>query len=209
MIRPSLRLERELWNRGLLLVAGVDEVGIGCLSGPVVASAVVISPPCRRVRGVMDSKLLSPAQREVLAGRILRCAERVALGAATVSEIERLNVLGAARLAMRRALARLGPFDHALIDGRPSREFADFPHTAVIDGDARCYAIACASIVAKVARDSLMRRLAARFPQYGWEHNAGYPTPQHLAALRQHGPTPLHRRTFAPVRALLDARAGL
>jgi ribonuclease HII len=201
-MRPSLGIERSFWKNGLVRVAGVDEAGVGSLSGPVVAAAVVMPPFDRQVPGVRDSKLLSVDHRERLYPRIVRRAVRIAIGAASVAEIERLNILHASRLAMRRALDRLGHFDHALIDGRPIPSFEGIPYTAIVGGDGLCYSIACASIVAKVTRDRLMRRLAARYPPYGWDHNAGYGTPLHLAALREHGITPFHRRGYAPIRAL-------
>ncbi|MDO8671982.1 MAG: ribonuclease HII, partial [Dehalococcoidia bacterium] len=122
---------------------------------------------------------------------------------ASVEEIERLNILKATYLAMRRALDRVGEYDHALIDGREIKGFDLVPHTAIVDGDATSYAIACASILAKVIRDRLMQKLALRFPGYGWEQNAGYGTEEHLRALVRLGPTPHHRRTFGPVQATL------
>jgi ribonuclease HII len=189
---------------------GVDEVGVGCIAGPVVAAAVVLVPGVRRVNGVRDSKVLSAAERESLAPRIRTTAATIALGAASVPEIDRLNILRATHLAMRRALARIGAFDHALVDGREVRDMnLGGPFTAIVDGDATCYAIACASIVAKVARDRLMTRIATRFPGYGWEHNVGYGTPEHLATVRTLGVTPLHRRSFAPVRLCEQEQLGL
>jgi len=203
--RPSLAFERELWRRGITRVVGVDEAGMGSLCGPVIAAAVCISRDCQIIAGVRDSKILSAAQRERLLLEIQREVLAIGLGAASVNEIERLNVRIAYHLAMLRALRRVGGFDHALIDGRPIRSFDLGPHTTIVDGDARSYSIACASIVAKVTRDRLMRRLAARHPHYGWDHNAGYGTAEHLAALDRFGPTPYHRRGYAPVRVRLEA----
>ncbi len=126
----------------------------------------------------------------------------VAVGAASVAEIDRINIYHASHLAMRRALRRIGAYDHVLVDGRRIAGFDDVgPHTAVVDGDALCYAIACASVVAKVTRDRLLARLALRHPGYGWERNAGYSTREHLEALRTLGVTPHHRRSFAPSRS--------
>ena len=176
---------------------------MACLSGPVVAAACIIPANARRIAGVRDSKMLTRDQREALFDSILRQAVGVALGAASVDEIERLNILNATRLAMQRALRRVGAYDHALIDGPNIRTHDMGPHTCIIDGDALCYAISCASVVGKVMRDRLMVRLSARYPGYGWEHNAGYPTPDHRKALHQLGPTPHHRRTFGTVRLIL------
>jgi ribonuclease HII len=201
---PGLAAEEALWARGLTRVAGVDEVGLGCLCGPVVTAAVVLPPRCAMLPGVRDSKTLSTEARVRLYSQIRCQAISVGLSAASVAEIDRHNVLRATHLAMRRALERVAPYDHALIDGRAISGIALGPHTAIVDGDATSYAIACASIVAKVARDRLMRLLALRHPGYGWERNAGYGTPEHLDALRRLGVTPLHRRSFAPVRAALE-----
>lgn len=200
---PSLEAESALWQRGNLRVVGVDEAGRGPLAGPVVAAACCLPAHCDMIEGVRDSKTLTAAQRERLFHEIEQQALAVGIGAASVAEIERLNVLRATHLAMRRALARVGPYDHALIDGPPCRGFHPGPHTAVVDGDATSYAIACASILAKVTRDRLMRRLARLYPGYGWGSNVGYGTPEHLEALRRLGPTPLHRSTFGPVQEWL------
>ena len=202
MVEPETLLEQDLWLNGNLRVAGVDEVGLGPLAGPVLAAACILPVGCSPIPGVRDSKTLSPLQRERLFAEILRQAASVGVGAGSVDEIEQMNVLGASRLAMRRALAKVGAFDHVLVDGRPIPGWGLGPYTAIVDGDASVYSIACASIVAKVIRDRLMMKLARRFPGYGWERNAGYPTPDHLRALRALGPTPLHRRCFAPVREL-------
>ena len=200
---PSLALEATLWLAGMARVAGVDEAGRGPLAGPVVAAAVVVAPDCEPLADVRDSKLLTPAVRERLYAEVVARALAVGVGAASVREIERLNVLGASYLAMRRALRRASPVDYALVDGPRYRRAEIGPHDAIVDGDALCYSIACASIVAKVVRDRLMRKLARRFPGYGWETNVGYGSPEHLAALRRLGPTPYHRRSFGPVRALI------
>ena len=207
-IVPTLRRERLLWWAGAMRVAGVDEVGVAPTCGPVVAAAVIFRPNCRRIAGARDSKTLSAAQREALAPEIRRRALAVGVGAASVAEIDRLNIYHATHLAMRRAIARLGGHDHVMVDGLPIAGFeaAVGPYDAIVDGDALVYSIACASVVAKVVRDRLMARLAARYPGYGWEHNAGYATAEHRAALRILGVTPYHRRSFAPVR---EALAGV
>ena len=192
-------LERELRASRGPLIAGVDEVGRGPLAGPVVACAVVMPPDTRAIRGVDDSKKLTAAEREKLAGCIMKRALCVAVGAASVREIDRINIYHAAVLAMRRALRRLKVTpDHVLVDGNRIRSLG-VEHTAVVGGDGCCHSIACASIVAKVTRDRLMRALARRHPYYRWETNAGYGTPEHHAGLASHGLTPHHRRSFAPV----------
>ncbi|WIG59124.1 MAG: Ribonuclease HII [Ktedonobacterales bacterium] len=201
---PCLDVEQQLWAAGIVRVAGVDEVGRGCLSGPVVAAAVILPVGCAMLPGVRDSKTLSATQRARLYHAIRAQALAVAVSAAPVSEIDTVNILRATHFAMLRALALVAPYDHALIDGSPVKTVDLGPHTALVDGDATCYAIACASIIAKVVRDRLMRRLALRYPGYGWERNAGYGTAEHLDALRRLGVTPHHRRSFAPVRAILD-----
>jgi ribonuclease HII len=210
-IVPTLRFERAHWRDGRSRVVGVDEVGVAPTCGPVVAAAVVMRPDCRRIPGVRDSKTLSAAQREALAPIIRRRALAIGVGAASVGEIDRLNIYHATHLAMRRAIARVGQYDYILVDGLKIRGFEDDvgPYSAIVDGDALCYSIACASVVAKVVRDRLMARLSARHPGYGWERNAGYPTAEHRAAIRELGLTVFHRRSFAPIQeALLGIEQG-
>ena len=204
---PSLNLEKRLWDQGLVRVVGVDEVGMAALAGPVVAGAVLITPGCRLIRAVRDSKVLTRMKREELVPLIRERAVRVGVGAASVAEIHRLNIYHASHLAMQRALRQIGGYDHVLVDGRRILDptFAPGRHTEVVKGDARSFAIAAASIVAKVTRDKLMARLATRYPGYGWEHNCGYPTIDHRAALREKGLTPFHRQDFGTVRVLLAA----
>jgi ribonuclease HII len=193
-------IERTLREQYGPLLVGIDEVGRGPLAGPVVACAVVMPPDRRAIAGVNDSKQLDHATRVELAARIRERALVVALGAASAREIDRLNIYHATVLAMRRALARvpdqLGQVPHhVLVDGTPLRTLGT-PHTAVVKGDAKCYAIACASIVAKVTRDRLMTALAARYDGYAWARNSGYGTAQHRTALARCGLTPHHRRSF-------------
>lgn len=202
-LTPTLEVETALWSQGQSRIAGVDEAGLGCLAGPIVAAAVLLPSFCTRIAGVRDSKLLSLAQREALFPQILEQAIAVGVGIATVKEVEQFNVLRASYLAMQRSLSRVAPYDHALIDGRPIKHADLGSHTAIIDGDATCYAIACASIVAKVRRDRFMKRLATRYPGYGWERNVGYGTKQHTQAIRELGVTPYHRKTYAPVQQAL------
>ncbi|MBI2755812.1 MAG: ribonuclease HII [Chloroflexi bacterium] len=202
LLLPTLVRERALWRAGASRVAGVDEVGVGPLCAAVVTAAVILPPNVRaaRLAGVRDSKtILNPRKREELAEIVRSVAVRVAVGAASPREIERVNVRGATALAMRRALARVGQYDHALLDGRPMPGLDPDQHTFVVDGDALCLSIACASLVAKVTRDRLLELLAQRYPAYGWERNRGYATAGHLAALRRYGPTPHHRGRFRPV----------
>ena len=202
MIRPTLKRERVLWAAGLRVVAGVDEVGRGPLAGPVVAAAVVLRPDGPRLRGVRDSKTMTAAEREAAAVRIRRQALAWALGAASVREIDRYNILRASVRAMRRALARLGLApDHVLVDGGPLPDLGCV-HDAIVDGDAHCLSIAAASVLAKVARDRVMTALGRRYPAFAWGANKGYATAGHLAALDAEGPTRHHRRSFTPVSQL-------
>jgi len=204
---PSLRYERELFTRGFTRVVGVDEVGMASLAGPVVAAAVVVTPEVKLIRRVRDSKLLTRKEREDLVPLIRARVTRVGIGAASVREIDRLNIYHASHVAMQRALRQLGEFDHVLVDGRRILDPAFVPgrHTEIVRGDAKSFAIAAASIVAKVTRDTLMARLSLRYPGYGWEHNAGYPTSDHRTAIRERGVTTIHRRDFGTVRILLAA----
>ncbi len=210
MRAPTLSRERALWATGLRCVAGVDEVGRGPLAGPVVAAAVVLPDERARFRGLRDSKLMTAAEREAAAVRIRERAVAWGLGAASVREIDRHNILRASVRAMRRALAQLpvSP-DFVLVDGLPLRDLG-YPHEAIVGGDARSLSIAAASILAKVARDRLMIALARRYPAFAWDANKGYATPAHLAALDAAGPTPHHRRSFEPVGQLeLFAGVGM
>lgn len=197
--RPTLEREIAFWQAGGGLVAGVDEAGRGPLAGPVVAAAVVFPPHCKAIRGLRDSKLLAPAKRSRLALVVRARALAIGVGAASVREIDRLNIRRASILAMRRALLRLGVSPtHILVDGLPVPELG-MAHDAIVDGDAHCQSIAAASVVAKTVRDRLMERLAAHHPSYAWDSNKGYGTPEHLAALAQWGFTSHHRKSFAPV----------
>ena len=199
---PSLERERALWVEGGALVAGIDEAGRGPLAGPVVAAAVVFPAFYRPIRGVRDSKLLAPAARLRLAVLVRKRALAIGVGAASVHEIDSLNIRRATILAMRRALDRLSVRPvHVLVDGMPCPELG-CPHEAIIDGDALCHSIAAASIIAKTVRDRLMQRLALYHPVYAWVTNKGYGTPEHLAALAEHGFTAHHRKSFAPVLQL-------
>lgn len=179
--------------------AGVDEAGRGPLCGPVYAAAVILDP-LRPIDGLNDSKKLSEKKREALAPLIRERALAWAVGIATVEEIDRLNILHATMLAMRRAVEGLAvPPDQVLIDGNRVPPGLAVPARAIVGGDASEAAISAASILAKTGRDHEMMALAALYPQYGIAKHKGYPTAEHLAALRIHGPSPIHRRSFAPV----------
>lgn len=199
--RVMLRHERALWTQGVAHIAGVDEVGVGPLAGPLVAAAVILPTECP-LRGVDDSKKLSPARRQALRAEIEGCAIAIGVGIVEVGDVDRLNTYWAAIEAMRRALAALpvAP-QQVLVDARTIPGLA-VPQTALIKGDARSYSIAAASIIAKCARDALMRDLDMLYPQYGFATHMGYGTPKHLAAIHQFGPCPAHRRSFAPVREM-------
>jgi ribonuclease HII len=200
--RPTFEREIALWNAGRSIVAGIDEAGRGPLAGPVVAAAVVFPAWTKPIRGLRDSKQLPPLKRERLASLVRARAIAVGVGAASVREIDRLNIRRATILAMQRALARL-PLVPAglLVDGLPLPELG-CPHDAIVDGDVCCQSIAAASVVAKTVRDRLMRRLAQRHPEYAWADNKGYGTPDHLEALVVFGPSCHHRTSFAPVAQL-------
>jgi ribonuclease HII len=202
---PTYRFERELWRGGAMRVVGVDEVGVAPTCGAVVAAAVIMKPHARRIAGVRDSKTLSTQQRDRLAPIIRRRAVAIGLGAASVREIDTINIYHATHLAMRRAIGRLGGHDHVLVDGNRIAGFeaAVGPYSAIVDGDAKCYTIACASVVAKVIRDRMMALLAARYPGYGWERNQGYATREHRDAIRRLGLTPFHRRSFLALQRTL------
>lgn len=205
---PTLALERRAWDAGRLLV-GVDEVGRGPLAGPVLAAAVVFPAGCAAIRGVRDSKQLSARQRGELLPRIRARALAIGVGAASVREIDRLNIRVATALAMRRALARVLAV-HAgalvVVDGLPVPELGH-EHEALVRADASCLTVAAAGIVAKQLRDGLMQRLARRHPGYAWEANMGYGSPAHLASLALAGPCAHHRRSFAPVAAMEERMA--
>lgn len=197
------RLERELQDRFGGPVAGIDEVGRGPLAGPVVAVAVVL-PESLPIRGLGDSKALSPTRRDALFVEILETATSVGIGWSTHGAIDRMNILRATHRAMNRAVARLPELPvHLLVDGLPVPGLPR-PHTAIVRGDSKCACISAASIVAKVFRDRYMVHLAARYPNYGFDANMGYPTPDHRRALAAWGPCVHHRRSFSPVREALE-----
>lgn len=183
-------------------ICGVDEAGRGPLAGPVYAAAVILNPQ-KPIQGLKDSKLLSEGKREFLAQKIFERAHAFAIAYATVEEIDRLNILQASLLAMQRAVANLGMQpDEAWIDGNRCPKLPCRAR-AIVQGDRLHPVISAASILAKTARDAEMLRMHERFPQYGFDRHKGYPTPEHLALLLRHGPSEIHRRSFAPVRRML------
>jgi ribonuclease HII len=197
--RCEATMERELYARGFHAVAGVDEVGRGALFGPVVAAAVILSPT-RPVRGLNDSKLLEPERRQVLDERIRQRAVAWAIAAVDAATIDSINIYQASRRAMLMAVSGLSPApDFLLVDAVPID--LQLPQRGLIKGDARCHAIAAASIIAKVYRDACMRVWDEVFPQYGLASHKGYSTPEHCKAIERYGVTPLHRLSFEPVRA--------
>jgi ribonuclease HII len=192
----------------MMLTCGVDEAGRGPLAGPVYAAAVILDP-ARPVAGLADSKTLTPRQRETLALEVRLRAVAWAVASASVEEIDTLNILQASLLAMRRAVEQLAVTPQlVLVDGL-HRPRLTIPVRAIVRGDATVAEIAAASILAKVARDTEMLALHQQHPQYGFDRHKGYPTSAHLAALREHGASAVHRRSFAPVRSLLLREGGV
>ncbi len=201
MLSPSFKKEQKLWRKGYALVAGVDEVGRGAWAGPLVAGAVIFASGSKLVRGVRDSKLLTPRAREDLFGIITRTAKLWAIGVVGASVIDRVGIVEANRRAMRMAIDRLSHCpDYVLTDAFP------LTHTisceAVTEGDGRVQSIAAASIVAKVWRDNFMRRLHRRYPAYGFDRHKGYGTRAHEQAIRRYGMSVAHRCSFVPGRCL-------
>jgi ribonuclease HII len=199
-------LERGLRSRGFFAVAGADEVGRGSLFGAVVAAAVILSPDCP-VRGLDDSKKLEPERRVVLSQRIRERAVAWSIAAVDAETIDRINIYHASLLAMKTAVQQLTPAaDFLLVDAFPLN--LRLPQYPIVQGDERCHAIAAASIIAKVYRDQSMREWDQIYPQYGLANHKGYQTPEHIRALDQHGPCPLHRVSFITVRKRMNRREG-
>jgi ribonuclease HII len=199
--------EKELWNQGHAWVAGVDEVGRGPLAGPVVVAAVILPNRWlmeglpRKLRGLNDSKQLTAKQREGFYDVLCQTSDVVySLAQLDAGEVDRLNILRATHAAMNSALAALRPApEHVLVDGLIVRSLK-FPQTPLVQGDSRSFSIAAASVIAKVTRDRLMVEYDRIWPHYGFASHKGYSTPEHLGALAEHGPCPIHRQTFSPVR---------
>jgi ribonuclease HII len=201
-LRCTSAFERQARSAGFAAIAGVDEAGRGCLFGPVYAAAVILDPQ-KPIQGLNDSKQLDEETREALAPKIRNRAIAFAVASASAAEIDRINILQASRLAMKRAVEMLSvAADYLLVDATTID--LPLPQEALIKGDARCRSIAAASILAKTARDARLKELDVVYPGYGFASNKGYGAPDHLAGLVQLGPTPEHRKTFAPVRNLLQ-----
>jgi len=198
---PEPLFKQQLWQAGISPIAGVDEVGVGAWAGPVIAAAVIL-PPELSLQGLNDSKLLSAERRAALFDAIEQCALAIGVGRVEVAEIDRLNVYWAAMLARRRAVEAL-PLTpvHVLVDGKRRIMGLKLPQTPIIEGDRLHPSISAASIIAKVTCDRLMEELGAVHPGYGFERHKGYGTPEHLTALTQLGPLPIHRRSYLPVIA--------
>ena len=196
---PDMQYEKNALAEGHSRVCGIDEAGRGPLAGPVVAAAVIL-PPDFELPGLTDSKQLSARKRESLFEQLMQSPDVLkGIAQATVEEIDRMNILRATHLAMARAAQSIcPPPDFCLIDGLPVPGFP-IDSRSIVKGDAHCLSIAAASVLAKVTRDRIMRELHEQFPQYGWDHNAGYGTAQHMRAIEKYGITPHHRRSFAPV----------
>jgi ribonuclease HII len=201
-LRRMLELERELWSRQIILVAGIDEAGMSPLAGPVAAAAVVLEPEWR-APGINDSKQVLPERRIELAALIKREARAWAVAFVEPAEIDQLNIYWAGIAAMRRAVEALDVTpEHLLIDARKLRE-VPIEQTRIVKGDERSLSIAAASILAKTERDERMCEYERQYPGYGFGQHKGYPVREHVAALRRHGACPIHRRSFGPVRAAL------
>jgi ribonuclease HII len=203
----QFEFEAALWHSGCLRVAGIDEAGRGPLAGPVVAAAVIFPPAWLdaglppELQGLNDSKQLTEALREAFFGVLIRLPEiQFAIAEADAATVDQINILQATHRAMNEALAKLNPPpDHALVDGTRVKSLR-YPQTPIVKGDARSYSIAAASVLAKVTRDRQAAEWHRQWPEYGFAKHKGYGTPQHLAAIRQHGPCPIHRRSFAPLK---------
>jgi ribonuclease HII len=201
-LRKLLRYESSLWATGVLRIAGVDEAGMSPLAGPVAAAAVVFAPGSR-IPGIDDSKKLDAVARDRLASEIKATAVAWSVGFADVEEIDTINIYWASLLAMRRAIEGLSVApEHVLLDARRLKELP-IPQQPIVKGDCKSLTIAAASILAKTARDALMHKLDAEHPDYGFSKHKGYPVREHLAALKRLGASPIHRRSFAPVRSVL------
>ncbi len=204
LIKPSFTYEEQYWQADIGLIAGVDEVGMGALAGPVVGGAVMFTEPVNPGIVIRDSKTMSEKQRNVAAEWIYEHAAAWAVGEATVKEIDRINIRQASHLAIKRAVDALQTTpDLILIDGTPAQPHSDIPAVNIIDGDALVFSIAAASIVAKVHRDAIMVEIDKKFPMYGLAGNKGYGAKVHMDALKEHGACEHHRTSYAPVAAVL------
>ncbi len=206
-IAPTYDEEAALLNDGYAAIAGVDEVGRGSLAGPVVAGAVVLPLYCNEgwIEGIRDSKRLTPRRREISYEDMRAASVIMSIGAASSSEIDGVGIVQATQIAMRRAINGLPVAPDFLLVDAMALPDVDIPQRSIIKGDAKCLSIAAASIVAKVARDSMMRDLDKEYPGYGFGQHKGYGTRQHIDGLESLGACPIHRRTFAPVRRLTES----
>ena len=197
---PSLRYEQKAFKDGAEIVAGIDEAGRGPLAGPVVAAAAILPPGFRRHKTLTDSKQLTEQQREEIYAELTGMTEFYwAVGISDVEVIDQYNILRATWRAMQLALEGLYIYpDHVLVDGLRA-PLMGVKQTAIVGGDSKSYSIAAASVIAKVTRDRMMLKIHEQFPQYNFAQHKGYATPEHLAALQRHGPSPVHRKSFAPV----------
>lgn len=197
MIFPTLDIETKLWNSGYECVAGLDEVGRGCFAGPVVVGAVIFSKDCVIPKGIADSKLLKPRQREKLAEEIKKCAICWAVAEVSVSAINKAGIGKATQIAFRKAVKNLSKKpDFVLIDAFYIKHFKRKSQKPIKDGDKICLSISAASIIAKVYRDKLMKNLAKKYPQYGFAKNKGYGTRSHQEAIKRYGLSRIHRKSF-------------
>lgn len=209
MITPTFNFEEQFWQQGITFIAGIDEVGMGALAGPVVAAAVIIDPTHFKHTPLVirDSKTMSALQREKAYSYIQEHATAWAIAEATIEEITKLNIRGAAHLAMRRAVEALKKIpDLLLVDGNPVQIHPTIPSSNIIKGDSLSLSIASASILAKVHRDNIMSQLDKEFPMYGFAGNKGYGSKNHLDALRTYGATSWHRPSYAPIKNLTPAK---
>jgi ribonuclease HII len=200
-------IENTLFDKGYKNICGVDEVGRGPLAGPVVAAAVIV-PAGLKIEGLDDSKKLTPLRRERIFEEIINLGLNCSIGIIDHGDIDKLNILKASLMAMRKAVCDLKPpADFVLVDGNYPVPNIPQPQFAIIGGDGRCLSIAAASIVAKVTRDRIMDRYEALYPSFSFATHKGYPTAAHLAELKEHGPCEIHRRTFKPVAKIIDEYA--
>lgn len=200
------QFENEIWNSGIKNIAGTDEVGRGPLAGPVVAAAVVI-PNNLLFPPVKDSKKISDKQRRELRSEILKVSGiKYAIAEVSVTEIDQFNILKAAQLAMKKAVEQILDVEFVLIDGLPIKDFP-ISSKAIVGGDAKSASIAAASILAKVYRDDLMAKYDLQYPEYGFGKNKGYGTTSHLDAIKKHGPCPIHRRSFTPIKEMVENKS--
>jgi ribonuclease HII len=206
-ISPTFEYELQYWQQGISSLAGIDEVGMGALAGPVVAAAVILPQNCT-LEGLNDSKKLSSKKREFLVPKIKEIATTWCIAEASLEEIEKLNIRQASHLAMKRAIEGLKTApDLLLIDGNPVQIHSSIPTVNIIKGDSLCCSIAAASILAKVYRDNIMKQIAIEMPQYKFDSHKGYASKDHKKALETYGVTPYHRKGYAPIAALLTKKS--